>query len=99
MLLLLLQIPVDKVRTIVENFLEDGLSQLTPKAVKQVHYATSHYATALHRTAPQCRTCAASMLCLAASQRCSGRYHAGRGVRLLCPASSDTMYVPVTVIR
>ena len=30
------KIPIDKVRGIVENFLEEGLSQLTPQAVKLV---------------------------------------------------------------
>jgi len=41
------KIPVDKVRGIVENFLEEGLSQLTPQAVKQVcsYAAAAHTAT------------------------------------------------------
>lgn len=30
------KIPVDKVRSVVEDFLEAGLSQLTPEVVKQV---------------------------------------------------------------
>ena len=80
----------------MENFLEEGLSQLTPKAVKQVHYATSHYATALHRSAaPVPRLCFAWLpLSVALAATMVG------GV-LVCSAlgSSDTVYVPVTAIR
>ena len=39
------KVPVDKVRGIVENFLEEGLSQLTPQAVKQVSLADQTHQT------------------------------------------------------